>query len=896
MSVADVERLQETSLPNGLTKEEVKRRQEVFGLNEIKQRQPGLFRALLRRVLNTLTILLLLAVLLSLFFREYANALIIFLAVLVDIVFGIIYESYTNYKIYLIKSQVPRITEVIREGKSVVIPVRELVPGDVCILREGERVPADMRLASVRGLRVDESILTGEPGDVEKIAAALKVESSLGDQRNMTFSGTIVTTGSSRGIVVSTGGRSVLGTLAKRVVEAGTQATPLEHRLRMLGGMLGAGLVVTSALIFSAGMLRGVSAEEMFHQALTLVVSAIPEDMTLILTITLAIGARRLLAKGGVVRQLTAAETLGDTTVLCSDKTGTLTTGQISLVRVEGVADIWGTGTASLSSEQRAAGAEPHSPLLRHALTASLMGTDTVQVAQQNESSRGSAHERALARSAQTVGIAVETIRREYPLFDTLVFHPTNRYRASLHADPTRAEPLAVVVGAPDVLMPKCTAASDGGKSVRLSPSLRQRLTERHVTLAEEGRRVLTVATRHLSRETRAITSADVAGLTFLALLVFEDPLREDAKTAVASLQASGVNVMLLTGDHRGTAEAVARAVGILRSGKRVLDGVAIAEMSDEMLADVLPRVGVIARVDPLQKERVIQSLQSRQEIVTMVGDGVNDAVALRRADLGVAVGSATDIAKDASDLILLHKSITTLTSAVHEGRRVRETVRTVLAFLLSTNITEVLAVFGALLLGVPLPFLPAMLLWINIVTDGTADVALALEPSSTRPGDPAPGRRRGIFRSSDPLFFAWSSLAILVPVMLAYFVMLFSPGETLAAARTVAFVTLASAQLFAAFSFRSLDRPVITLNPLGNIWLVGAVASSFALLVVAVTLPSLRSVLGTVPLSSAQWTLAIGSGVLGALGVELRKFLFPSRWFPVGAGIRAVASGDRSV
>jgi P-type Ca2+ transporter type 2C len=851
----------ETSTEVGLSHEEVARRRERFGWNELRKPSRGIIHILFRRLTDGLTLLLIAAAAISMFLREPADTLIISIVIFFDLSFGLLYESYSEYKIDLIKKQVPRISEVLREGTLKLIPVRELVPGDVCLLRAGERVPADIRLIALRGFRVDESLLTGEAGDAAKSTSALTSEATFGDQRNMAFSGTLVTAGSARGIVVATGEQSVLGILARRVVEAGAQYTPLERRLRRLGLLLGSGVVLVSLLLVVGGVLRGEPLPAMFRQALTFVVSAIPEDLTLILTVALAVGARRLLARRGVVRHLTAAETLGDATVVCTDKTGTLTTGELALVRIEGIADTWTTASLQEDDVARHAG-------LRQALTAALAGADVVV---QPGEARGSAHDRAIARVATVALVSLAEIRRSLPLFDTLVFDPVNRYRASLHDDPARPEPILFAVGAPDVLLPRCVGASEGTRSVRLTSDLRQHILDRATSHADAGKRVLAVVRRHLSRESRTVTAGDMEKLAFLALLVFEDPLRPDSRAAVRELQRQGVRVLLLTGDHPGTATAVARSVGILRSGASVLVGTAIGNMNDQLLRDELRTATVLARVDPFQKERVVQLLQQGGEIVGMVGDGVNDAVALRRADLGVAVGSATDVAKDASDLVLLDNSIATLTAAVREGRRVRETVRTVLAFLFATNMTEVLSLVGALVLGIPLPFVPAMLLWINIITDGTADIALALEPASTRSGDARPGRRRGIFRSSDVFVLLLSSLVIFVPTMIAYLLILTRTGDV-AVARTVAFVALSFSQLLAAFSYRSLDRPLLRLNPLGNMWLLAAVAFSTLLLVVAVVSPGLRALLGTVPLSVSQWALAGTAALTGLVGLELRK------------------------
>lgn len=853
-----------TDLTTGLSPEDAAARLREFGRNLIERRERWFLRALGRRLANTLTFILLAAAVISAVLGDAADALIIAVVVAIDLVVGLLYESFTRYKIELIRQQVPRIAEVVRGGKPRLVPVEELVPGDLVVLRRGERVPADARLTTIHGLRIDEAVLTGEPGDAAKGVPALKLPAATADQRNMVFAGTVVTTGSGQGIVVATGMRSILGSLARRVAEAGWQATPLEARLRSTGQLLGAAILLVVAFLFVLGMVRGEAPAAMFRTALTLAVAAIPEDLTFVLTIALAVGATRLLKHRAVVRHLTAAETLGDATVVASDKTGTLTTGALTLRRVEGIADTW--GRAGFADAAR-------HPLFHQALVGAIIGTDQGTA---EEAPRGSALEQALREGIRAAGIVPARLRRDFPRYAELAFDPKYRYRASLHADPLSQAPVLFVVGAPDALLPRAIAASDGTRGTALTEAARAELLARAAAAAASGARILAVCARHRERETRDIAHGDVARLTFLAFLFFEDPLRVDAAEAVTGLRRAGVRVLLLTGDHRGTATAIAAAAGILADGPgEVLDGEAIERLTDPLLGESLLRSGVVARVDPLQKERIIAALQQRGEVVAMIGDGVNDAVALRRADLGVAVASATDVAKDASDLVLLGGGLRALTAAVSEGRRIRETVRTVLAYLFSTNLVEVLAVAATLLLGLPLPFLPAQLLWVNVVTDGTADIALALEPAATRSGEALPGRGRGLFRARDLAGMLFTALVLLLPTLGAFFLFLDGP-EGLPRARTAAFVTLAAAQLFTAFSYRSLDGLLFRLAPWGNPWLLLSAAVSFGLLVAAVHWAPLASLLGTVPLARSEWGLIVLLSFLGAAGVELRKLILP--------------------
>lgn len=864
LSVRDCALRMGTDPAAGLSVEDAVRRLREVGPNRIERRERRFLRILGRRIGNAFTLILVGAVVISLIVGETADAVLISIVVLLDLVVGLFYESYTQYRIELIQKQVPRIAEVIRGRQPRLIPVEDVVPGDLVVLRGGERVPADLRLTRQTGLRASEAVLTGEPGDVAKLTAPLDGPAATADQRNMVFAGTTITTGSGHGIAVATGPQSLLGSLARRVLEAGWQVTPLEVRLKHVGQLLGAGILLAAALLFLLGVARGETPTEMFRSALTLSVAAIPEDLTFILTLALAVGASRLLSRRAVARHLTAAETLGDATIVATDKTGTLTTGELSLRRVEGVAESWNRA-AFTSAVQH--------PLFHHALTGGVIGTTA---SAGDDTLRGSALERALQEAAVAAGLGLRAVRRQFPLFAALAFDPRYRYAASLHDDPLSPDPVAFIAGAPEALLPRAVAASDGTKSVALTDQARANLLERAAEAAAAGTRVLAVCTRHLPRSARTLTHADVERLTFLALLLFDDPVRPDAIDAVRGLQGAGVRVMLVTGDHRGTAEAVARATGILRPGAgHVLEGAEVERLSDRLLIDSLRDTGVIARVDPLQKERIIAALQKHRDIVAMIGDGVNDAVALRRADLGVAVSSATDVAKDASDLVLLDGGLKVLTDAVWEGRRIRETVRTVLAFLFSTNLTELLAVGVALALGVPFPFLPAQLLWINVVTDGSADVALALEPASTRPGDRTPARKQSLFSVADVVGMLFTSVAVLIPTLVAYLWALGGDGG-LAHARTVTFVTLAAGQLFTAFSYRSLTTPLFRLAPFGNPWLLLSIFGSFGLLVAAVHWQPLATLLGTVPLSAAAWGIALVLAAVGFIGAELRKFFLP--------------------
>lgn len=860
----------QSDLTRGLSKETAATRLQEMGRNVFEQKEHWLIRAVFRRVGNTLTLLLLGAVALSWLLGDVADAVIIGVVVGLDVVVGLVYESYTRYRIDLLRKQVPRIAEVVRDGGARLIPVDEVVPGDLIVLRRGERIPADARVTTAHGLRVDEAILTGEPGDTAKTVIALAAPAATADQRNMVFAGTLVTTGGGQALVVATGTRSLLGSLARRVVQAGWQVTPLEMRLRHVGQLVGAGILVVTALLLTLGLFRGEALATMFRSVLTLAVAAIPEDLTFLLTIALAVGATRLLKHRAVVRHLAAAETLGDVTVVASDKTGTLTTGELTLRRVEGSAETWGSAGFHAAATH---------PLFHRVLVGAIVGTDA---GTSEETPRGSALERALRAGVRAAGVNVGDLRREYPLYADLAFDPKMRYHASLHADPASQGTMLFVTGAPDELLPRSVAASDGSRDIPLTETFRTALLERAAGAALSGVRVLAVCMRHRGASQRTVEHADVTDLTFLAFLCFEDPVRPDAADAVAGLQRAGVRVLLTTGDHRGTATAVARMTGILpaeelttvQSVEDVLDGTTVERRSDALLAESLLRARVVARVDPLQKERLVSVLQQRGEIVAMIGDGVNDAVALRRADLGVAVANATDVAKDASDLILLEGGLRALTAALWEGRRVRETVRTVLAYLFSTNLTEIFAVAACLLLGLPLPFLPAQLLWVNVVTDGTADVALALEPASTRPGDARPGRKRGVFRVSDLLGMLFTGLVLLVPTMTGY--LLFLQQGDVARARTAAFVTMAAGQLFSAFSYRSLERPLLRLSFFSNPWLLAAELLSFGLLVAAVHWAPLVSLLGTTSLSEHEWSAVLTLAVLGAVGVELRKVVIP--------------------
>ncbi|PIT98120.1 MAG: hypothetical protein COT71_02365 [Candidatus Andersenbacteria bacterium CG10_big_fil_rev_8_21_14_0_10_54_11] len=840
-------------------------RRETFGSNVLPmQGGTPLWLLFLDRFRDVLMIILLFALAVSLLLGRYGDAGIIGAALLLDVLLSFAQVWRTEHTLARLREYVQPEATVLRDGKLLRVPSSDLVVGDIIEVRAGEHVPADARVLTATGLTLREATLTGEAGDREKTMAALHTRTPVAGRRNMLFLGTTVTNGSGLAAVTAVGTRTEFGNIAQVLKTERSPDSPLRRKLQKVGFIIGGGIIGVVFLLVVTGLLLGRNPATTLLTAITLVVSAIPEDLTMILTIALTVGVRRILKQRGIVRDLRSGETLGAATVICMDKTGTLTTGTMEPERM-----------LHLQGATLAAGERPQTPWQELACVGLALASDVRRNA--DGSWRGAATERAAAVFAERAGFDREQLTAAWRQRDVLSFSSRWKYRASLHDHPTQGTQTLFVLGAPEAVLARSSASlNERFEAVSLTASRAARLRRRIDSLAAGGARLLAMGVRrHITLG--EITHDDVRELTFAGVLVITDPVRFDVATALAATMAAGIDIKIVTGDHPATAQTVARAVGLTAGTESVLTSERIEAMSDRELGNTVETVRIFARVTPLDKQRIVRALQAKGHVVAMTGDGVNDAVALRSADIGVAMGSGKDLAKEAADLVLLDDSFTTIAAAVREGRILRDNVRKVIAFLLSTNIAEVAIFFASLVLRLPLPLLPAQILWVNLVTDGTSDIALSLEPAERdvmrhMPEDPAAfllGRR------------LWTHMAVAGAVMTAatmgiYWYALRIMHTDLALARTIAFMFISFASLLSVWSFRSLTESIFRRGLFGNPWVLASTVLSVGLQLLAVYVPPLQQFFGTVRLTAAHWVLIAGLAVITVLLIDARKLFLP--------------------
>lgn len=851
----------------GVRGTDVAPRRARWGSNEMLQAQGRPWWLLFfDRFRDVLIVTLVGAAVLSVVLGRLGDAVIIGTAILLDALLSFAQVWRTERTLAKLRERVQLVATVLRDGRLKRVPAKELVLGDVIEVRAGERVPADSRVIEAAGLRAREATLTGEADDLEKTPAALATRTPMSGRRNMLFQGTAVTNGVGRAVVTAVGNRTEFGKIAQVLRRERSPDSPLRRKLQHVGVHIGLGILAAVLLLVITGLFLGRGPRETFLTAVTLVVSAIPEDLTMILTIALTVGVGRILRHGGVVRNLGSAETLGAATVICADKTGTLTRGKMS-----------GRGLLHLQGARLLADERPRGPWQEMALTALALTSDAYGLA--DGQLRGSATEQAALLFAERAGFTKQGLRARWRQRDVLSFNPRWKYRATLHDHPTRPERVIFVLGAPEELLARSYQSLNASfEATGMTAARAVRLRRRIDALAAAGDRLLGVAVRrHFAG--REITHDDITDLLFLGVLAIEDPVREDVAEVLQTTLAAGVEVKIVTGDHGATARSVARAVGLTAAEDAVLTSTAIEDLSDIELQEAVETTRIFARVTPLDKQRIVRALQQGGHVVAMTGDGVNDAVALRSADIGVAMGSGKDIAKEAADLVLLDDSFRTITAAVREGRVLRDNVRKVITFLLATNMAEVVIFFVSLVLRLPLPLLPAQILWVNLVTDGTSDIALSLEPAEStvmrrRPDNPA----AALLGKALYLQTLLAGVVITIFTMGLYWYLLRRAGANLPYARTMAFTFLSFASLLSVWSFRSLQEPMLKRTLLGNPWVPVSLIVSGTLQLLALYLPGLQRFFDTVPLTADDWLLIIFLAVPAVLLVDMRKVFCPYR------------------
>lgn len=848
------------SRPSGLTERESAQRLERLGPNQLEPpRKPSVMARVLGQLKDPMILVLLGAAALSLAAsggEDWLDGAIILIIVLVNGVISITQEDHAQQALEELRRMSSPQAHVLREGRAKKISAAALVPGDVILLEAGDMVPADARVMECSRLQADESAMTGESVPVEKGAHdRLPEEAALGDRTNMVLSGTMITAGRGTALVVATGMDTQMGRIANLLLEDKEGDTPLQRKMGEISKSLSFLCLSVCAVMFGVGLIQGKNMLDMFLTAVSLAVAAIPEGLPAIVTIVLALGVQRMAARGAIVKKLPAVETLGCASVICSDKTGTLTQNRMT------VQELW----------------TPAGGHRRDALLAGCLCSDArLEWKAGAPTAVGDPTEGALVVAAAREGVDQEKEEQNWPRTADLPFDSGRKLMSTIHAREDGSWTV-FVKGAPDILLERCVAGPRGP----LSAQDRRAVLEANEAMAQKALRVIAVARRELhilppGLEPRAVES----GLTFLGLFGLMDPPRPEVKAAVARCHLAGVRPVMITGDHRATAAAVARELDIIRPGEWTVTGGELDFMPQEVLEEDIEKFAVFARVTPEHKMRIVKAWQKRGHVVAMTGDGINDAPALKTADIGCAMGVAgTDVAKGAAHMILTDDNFSTIVSAIEEGRGIYSNIRKAIHYLLSCNIGEIFTIFAATLLDFgQMPLVPVQLLWLNLVTDSLPALALGVEPveegvMEEKPRDAA----AGLFDQKFSFRLAWQGLMVGGLTLAAYFLgftRLAAPGMEGAVANTMAFATLTLCQLFHAFNVRSEDRSLFAQGALSNPAMNRAFLVGMALQLSVLLVPPLQGVFAVTAMDSAQWLAVFGLAAAPIPICEITKAL----------------------
>ena len=863
---------------DGLSTSEAEHRRERFGPNQLATDERSLpLLILIRQVRSPLIYVLFAAGAVSIALGQYVDAGLILAVVVLQTIVGFVQE----HKAERAMSALARLTapraRVLRDKVERQIPSMQLVPGDVVLLETGFRVPADLRLFRTFEIRADEAILTGESLPAAKSPEpALDPEAPPGDQHDMAFMGTTIVGGRGAGIVVATGMQTVFGQISAQVRQVGEVESPLQTRLRRFARVIALLVLAVTALVFVLGFLRGENVTDIFLTAVATAVATIPEGLPVTITVALAVGVWRMAQRRAIIRKLPAIETLGSCTTICSDKTGTLTKNEMTVTKIVAggqsfeVTSVGYAPEGEICHDSRTVSLRDH-PALEMTLRIGLLCNDSsIYRADGRYQVDGDPTEGALIVAAMKGGLAEEQERDSYPLLDELPFESERQYMATLHAH--NGERIIFVKGAPERVLAMCDAADTGGGVGIVDRRLALEQFER---LASDGLRVLAMAYRPVAPGVDEIDHRDIKrGLVFAGLQGMIDPPRPEAISAVARCQQAGIRTIMITGDHPVTARAIAHQIGITADANApVIDGRTLGTMTDERLYRDVICVSVYARIAPQQKLRIVQQLRQHGEVVAVTGDGVNDAPALKQADIGVSMGiTGTDVAKEAADMVLVDDNFATIYAAVEEGRVVFDNIRKVVMFLMPTGIGLVFTVIASIVVGLPLPFLPAQSIWINLVTNGTQDVAMAFEPAEEDVGRRRPRSPREGILTAPMIQRTLLVGAVLVVGTLGTFAWQIEMGLDLAYARSVAMTTMVLFQNAHIFNSRSFTRSAFRMNPLANRFLFFSIVAALGLQILALYWDPLEFVLRTVPLPLDTWLVMIPVALTVVAVVEIEK------------------------
>jgi len=858
----------------GLTEQEAEKRLKEYGFNELREEKKTTpLEIFINQFKSILILILILAAGVSGFIlHEYTDMAVILVIVVLNSIIGFIQEYRAEQAVEALKQMVSPHCKIIREGSIKEIDASKVVPGDILVVEEGNRIPADARLIEAFNLKIDESPLTGESTTVTKKPDIIEEETSLAQRSNMVYMGTYATSGHGRAIITSTGMSTEFGKIAEMIQSIQEEASPLKRKTEILGRQLGAVALVGCILVFTVDYMNGVSFVNSFLSAVSLAVSAIPEGLPTVLVITLSLGAQRMAKSNAIIRKLNSVETLGTTTVICSDKTGTITKNEMTVRKVETAnnsVDITGEGFKPEGSFiENGDKVKPEAdPELELILKTGLLcnNSNIVDDPDIGPYITGDPTEGAILVAAVKSGLIPEQVEKENPRVWEVPFDSKRKMMSTINKTDSGVKVYAK--GAPEVILEKCTRYYTGDSEEELDEARRESIRDKVEDMAERALRVLAFAYKDTEESENYDQENIESDLVFLGLMGMMDPPREEVPSAIELCRKAGIRPVMITGDHKDTAVAVAREVGIIRDGDRVaVTGMELSNMSDEELAEVVDEVSVYARVSPEHKVRIAQALRANGNIVAMTGDGVNDAPAIKAADIGVAMGiKGTDVSKEAADMVLADDNFASIVKAVEQGRIIYDNIRKFMRFMISSNFDEMIVISGFVIAGMPMPFLPVMILWLNLVTDGGPAIALSMdEPTddlmSIPPRDPKNGILHGMY-----LFIA-AYVVLQSGTTAATFIWKYViQGASLAASRTAAFMQACIFELIVVWNCRS-ERHNVLRTGFNNRYLLAATIIGGVLTAALCYVPFLQNVFHTIPLTRQDWTWVFGTSLLGFL------------------------------
>jgi len=873
------------SKKEGLSEEEAKNRLKKFGPNKLpeEKRLSGLV-ILLNQFKSPLVYVLIGASILSILLQDFVDAAIILMAVFINTILGFYQENKANKAITYLRKLIDFKAKVLRDGNEIEVSAKNLVPGDIIFLEAGDKIPADARLITVDNFQVIEAALTGESVPSEKKLKKSEKGTPLADRENMVYSGTIVATGRAKAIICETGINTEIGKITKLVKDAKEEKTPLQKQLSSFSQTLTYIVLGISVLIIIVGKIQGRpifgfghgAREGMIQTAVAIAVAAIPEGLLIGVTAILAIGMQAILKRKALVRRLVAAETLGSVSVICTDKTGTLTEGKMQVAQVI----TFGDESKELESLQfnNSGKLKDHDLILKISLLCNNAVIENPNEDLQNWKILGGPTESALLMGTIQAGLPSQEIKKQQQRLAEIPFDSEIKYMATLNKLDDKKN-VVYVKGAPEKIIAMATKIRINGKKEKLTESKRKLIQDKYEKLTNQGLRLLAFGYKKINNNKEANLEDELNDIIFAGFIALKDPLRKEAKETFELTQSAGIRTIIVTGDHKLTAKAVVSELGLKVDEKNIVEGKDLDQMSDEELLKKVENIDIYARVDPKHKLRIINAWQKKDEVVAMTGDGVNDAPAIKAADVGIAFGSGTDVAKETSDIILLDNNFKTIVAAVELGRVIFDNIKKVILYLLSDSFSEMILISGALIFNLPLPILPAQIIWINLIADGFPNLALTVEPGEKEVMDYKPRKKNAkiLDKEMKTLIFIIGIVTDII-LMALFFTLLKTGYYSIEHIRTFIYAALGIDSLLYVFSCRSLRHSIFTKNLFSNRYLIIAVLLGFTLLVLPIYIPFLKNLIG-IPrydtLKTLDWILVFGLGLLKLAAIEVGKHHF---------------------